>query len=156
MSVAHAQPRWVDGEGGVVTRRWKIMLALALGSAIAAAALSAGMSYWVPFEPNLDRFDSAASFSVANAHGEGTWVEVGLPWRLGWLTKGRRSAVFVHRGHRFVFFTQVEEEPNFVGGYLYSVDGTSPSAILEEGSSAPMLAPRWWIGTLSQEFLAGG
>jgi hypothetical protein len=146
----------MDREVGVVSRTWKILLALALGSAIAGTVLSVGMSLWVPFEPNLDRFDSAASYVVANAHGEETWAEVGLPWRLTWLTKGRRPALFVHRGHRFVFFPQDVEEPNFVSGYLYSVDGTPPSAVLEEGSDAPMLTPRWWGGRLSQGFLAGG
>lgn len=139
-----------------MSRRRTVSLALALGVSIATAVLAVWTSYWVPFEPNVSRFSSAASYVLANNHQSGVWVEAGLPWGRAWLAKGHGAVVIVNRQHRFVFFPQVRNGPDDIGGYFYSVDGTPPYAMLREGSSAPRLAPRWWSGRLSREFLAGG
>jgi hypothetical protein len=138
-----------------VSRRWSVLLALVLGVVIGTIVSAVWTSYWVPFEPNVARFNSAASRAVAAAQGSREWVEVGLPWDLAWLAKGQPAVVFVNRGHRFVFFPQGHGGFDSIGGYFYSTDGASPSAMLEEGGGAPRLAPHWWSGRLSRRFLAG-
>jgi len=62
-------------------------------------------------------------------------------------------------GHRYIFFPQSVEEPNFYVGYVYSPDGSAPSGVLvgADDSGMPMekLAPNWWYGEIHQRWLAG-
>ena len=136
--------------------RRAVWLALALGVTIAAALLALRMSYWVPFEPNAQEFEAAAHYALASAHSNAEWVEVGLPVKFVWLTKGYKPAVFVFHGHRFVFFPQRNQAPGDLGGYFYSVDGTSPAAALGRDAQVRRLTPRWWVGRVSQRLRTGG
>lgn len=133
-------------------------LALRTTGALVAVIAVAAFAYWSSFGPNAARYEAAAKIVLAQSPGDDPLNVIDLPSEYERLSKDGEAWCIATGGHRYVFFPQDVERPNFYSGYFYSEDGSKPpSTVLDETRDrAKRLGTMWWKGLLESRWLASG